>query len=433
MGRGLKTIVDLLELCLNFLVVLTMETALDAVAGRTRAPLWALCLPFVLPVAFYGARRWAQKLPLFLLLHGLALAGLFGAAGRMPVPLLWQISWMVLGVFYVIHSIKVRIVRQEDSEGECPPMMAAFVAVGMFLLCGRAESQTGCGRILWLTFAWILGNLFKNYLENFIAYVEMNRRSAGAMPERSIFQTGLLLVAGYSGFSVALLVLCARTPLVGWLSGAVKRFGLWFLRLLISFLPETGETGSGQTAAESIQPERFGQMLPEASAPPIWWVILEKIITTGFVLLMLLGAVYLVFVLIRFLIVRFYSRDTKISLQKEGYTEEQERLEGFGRMRRKRLPVIGGTPAQRVRRSFQRAVQTALTEEQDGQFSPKTARELGQMAGIDAAAQWTALVQLYEQARYDKAAVSAEDARAAVKLSRRICHLQRYGRKSRTE
>lgn len=420
MQRWLKYTEDFQEIILNFLVVLCLFTAADAVMGGVRTPVLLLCLPVCLPFFFYGLRKRAGNLFLFLVLHPAAVVLLLGTAGYAPLPLLWQIVFVLTGAVYSLHSIKIRIMGEDDAEGEMPAALAGCLAAASFFICGYVKEAAGGERIVWICFAWLLLFLLKKYVGNFISYVEMNRRMAGAMPEKSIFSAGMITVGGYSCFSVLLLMLCAQTPLVGWLLQLVGKAGHLLVRLIywfvMLFAKEEGETGIMEGVGAGQMP-----VVMQEGETSAWLRVLDTVITTAVSFALIAGALVLLALFLRFLVQRFYDRqkDGK-EVTREGFVEEEERLGSEKKRRKKRLPIFGGTMQQRIRRIFKRTVQQSFPGEND--LSAMTAREIAGRRPGCSPEEWALLSELYERARYAQDTVTKEDVKAAGKLSGEIVH-----------
>lgn len=463
MERSLKTTAEVLEILLNFTLVLGAETVADAAFGGFSAPVYGLFIPLAAPLLFYAARKHTKSLLLFLAVHAAVIAALNYAGGFLPVPLLWKTAFTAVGVVYAVMSLKIRLTCREDGEGEASVSFMAIAATALFFGGSRLGGDAACARILWLALLWLPGHWIKDYLENFLNYMKMNRRAAGAMPEKRIFRGGVLLVAVYSGFCLAVLTLYSKTALVARLSGLVRKAGLLLVRLLLRLLllfHGGEEEEAAVTAAEGgADPMMF---LPAAEETPLWMQILDKILVAAVTVLIIAGLIAAVVMLIRYVIQSFYGREReKKEIRQEGFVEEEERLEKKKSGGSRRVPGIGGTPVQRVRRCFKRAVQDAMKQNNRSRNSAperkrhgllsaagenplgladaaagegpneltagvcgtKTARELAELCGSvcgQEKADWEALTALYEEARYAQRAVTKEDAREAERLAGKL-------------
>ena len=418
MEQKLAVAKDMVEIGLNFLVAFCLETLACAVFFPEGAPLYALLLPILYPILFYMYRKWLENsLLLFTVAHLAVAMALFWIAGYLPMPVFWRAVYLITGAVYTVRSFRVRVTSERDAEGEIGPMGAAFFALLSFFLCGYVGQEQKCRTIIGICFAWILGYLLKEYLRNFIRYLALNRNSAGVLPKQSIFRMGMLSAGAYSVFSVVVLILCTRTSLVGALTAGIRRILLGVLRVIVWILALFGRGGDPVTTAQNApQANNEMMLLSEPAEASIWAKILEQVLIAAVMLLMLAGIVFLTAALIRFLIRGFYGREKKKQkIVSAGYMEEQERLDGGPRMRKKSLPVVGGPPQIRVRRIFRRTVLRTVPGQETLQL--KTA---GELAGPSD--QWEGLLKLYERARYSADRISREEAREADKLSRQILH-----------
>lgn len=423
MERRLKTTAQMLAILMNFMLVIGLETLADAAFGGFSAPIYALLIPLAAPLSFYAARRWCNNFFLFMAIHAAVIAALFYLAGFLPVPVLWRVVFTAVGIVYAVGSVRIRLIGREDGGEAQSPSFMAIAVTALFFGCSYLGSEAGCARLLWLALLWIPGHWIRDYLENFLYYMKMNRQAAGAMPEQRILRGGMISVAVYSGFCLAVLTLYSKTALVAGLSELVRAAGLWllklFLRLLLLFSGEPEEEAVVSAVEDTGNP---GMFLPEAEAAPVWLQILDQVLVTAVTVLLIAGLVVLLILLIRSMIRSFYGREKeKRQIRQEGFVEEEERLEKTRNRESVRVPAIGGTPAQRVRRIFKKTVQEAWQQERNtAEMNAKTARELAELcsAAEEKGSEWEALTALYERARYTEETVTKEDVRAAGKLSR---------------
>lgn len=428
MESRMKLLADILEIILNFLVVMCVEAAADAAVGSLltpeQAPLYALVLPVLAPLLFYGARRLAKNLPLFLSIHLLGIAALFYLAGFFPAAVLWRTVYLAVGILYAIHSVRVRLTGKEDNEGELGPVFAGVIAAAAFLLCSYAGSDGNCARILWIALFWLPGYWIKDYLDNFLSYVKLSRRTAGAMPEKKILQGGMTMVGIYGGFSFVLLAVCSRTSFVTWLSDLVRKAGYGLLRLFFGFLEKFEREPEGPPAvSETADGMMEMTLLENVEEPSVVAQILEQVLVVIVTVFLIAGAVVLLIQAVRFVVRSFYGRKTgKKERKEEGFVEEEERLKEPENRRKGRLPVIGGTPAQRVRKIFKRTVLEVWGEKEAKQLTAKTARELETLCAGQNGEAWRKLAGLYERARYTKQTITRQEVKEAGKLSRQIMH-----------
>ena len=450
MEKRLELIVDLLEIYMNFLLVVCLELMPYGFFGPEDPSAALFFLPMVFPLAFYAARRWLDRsLILFLAAHAAVIFGMFKLVQLWHLGLLWEIICPAVGVVYAFLSVKIRVTTQKNAEGVVHPVVAGTVAGGSFLHCSYLKFSWGCEANIWLTFAWMPAWFVRSYFLNYLSYLRLNRQSSGIIPRRSIFGMGFTVAGGYTFLSVALLILCTRTPLIGLLTSFARSAIVFVLRAIFTILSLFAGEEEPQVAEDPAAAVTGGETMPflaEGAVPPLWMQILEQIVIAAVLLGVLAGLLLLIAAFVRFIVRGFYGRE-KTARHEElelGVTEEQERIDDRKERRERRLPPIGGSPGERVRRSFRRTVQrTALKGKTEG-WAGRTARELAQDGllayggtaadrdgeaaadGLTAdgrsAQAWKKLVLLYEKTRYGPSGPGREDAREADKLSRQILH-----------
>ena len=459
MEQRLNTLVDLIKIVLNFLVVICLESAMLAgvdeisdgyvrreyealmIRGNVQYELILgiqLCMLAVLPFLYYFSRKYARQLILFLAVHPLGIVLIVWLADFFPAAFIWKAIYIIGGIFYAVISIKIRLSSSEDGEGQLPMSFAGVIAVVMVLICSYVGDNAGVSRIVWISFVWMLGHLVLSYLENYLHYVEMSRKTAGSLPEKNIFHSGMLVVGLFSAGTVLLLIACSQTSLIGMLTAIARKVGRAILYVIAWILVRLPKDSDEQVTAQ--QQGAGGEMdlsgLAEGTETFWLWEVLEKVLIVVMLAALVAGTIFLIYWVTKFLIREFYGRERKRKeIREEGFLEEEEPLRREKKNRNVKLPVLGGTPAQKIRRFFKKTVQeslrqraglsyqglmrlnTAAQEDAGNRTTGKTARELS-----GDAAEWKKLTQLYEKARYSNAEADAEDAKEAGKLSREILH-----------
>ena len=108
----------------------------------------------------------------------------------------------------------------------------------------------------------------------------------------------------------------------------------------------------------------LAEQMQESPGMPVWLQILNWIFNWAVTIALIVGAIFLIILLIRWMIRTFYEREGKArEIVGEGYLEEEERLDRDSFKKEKKLPFIGGTPEEKVRRIYKKTVQGACREE----------------------------------------------------------------------
>ena len=420
MERGMKTAAELLEICLNALTTLCLTMAAYVVFERDRLSFYALFLFFLLPFLFYFLRcRVNQSLLLFLALHTAAVAGLVWAMGFFSPTGLWRGLALLFGVGYLAASLRIRVTTKGNGEGEISPAAVLFFLLLAFLICSYVGRTEACDRIVGFALAWAAGYPLLRYLQNYRAYLRINRAIAGTMPRRDIFGTGLAAVGGYLCFSGGLLFLFTQTSVLQTLSGWIRRGLFSLLGIFVRFLSRFGrEQSPGAVANQAQAAAEENVLLAAAQETPAWVTLLERLLTMTVFFLTAVGILFLAILLLRVIFQGFYGRKQENrKLVTEKYREEQERILRTKKKREKQKPFFLAAPDLRIRRAFRKTVKKAVPKETLLQKG-RTAREL---AGADTP-QWRELIVLYERARYSDTKMLKEEGKRADKLSRQILH-----------
>lgn len=143
MKQNLQRTSEWIELFLNYAVVFGIEIALNALIGD-RVPVRVWLTAALYPVCFYLFRKKLKHFWVFFLLHPAVVVFATLMVKSWPVG---AVAIAVLGVFYGLHSIRLRV-HQVIREREFPLPAAAVVVIAAFLVCSYKQSQTDCMLVL---------------------------------------------------------------------------------------------------------------------------------------------------------------------------------------------------------------------------------------------------------------------------------------------
>lgn len=415
---------QIMELVLNYLVFLCVLTAVSVPFGALDSPFWYWLIPVIMPFWFWTLRQKVNSLSVFLLLH-LPVAGIVAGSGF--ALRINRIFWIVMLIFsavlYTVNSVYTRV---KERRGEAVPVgFAALITIIACLTCAYMGSEKSVNRILIFVLVYAFWWLIRNFIQYFCDYLLTNRNAAGVMPERSIFMISIQNVLVCSIAAVAAIAALIWSPVSGWLTAQIKKLGYLFLKA-IAFLIQLliKDNSAEEEALDTPLPEMAGQITGIVeSAEPSWWIqfleMLFYILGIGFTLVFI---VMMVVMIARMLIEGFYEkRYEKKEVLVEGFLEEEERIGKKKETKESRLPLLGGTPEQKIRRIFWKTVQAEY--EKLGDQEPdrsQTARQFAGKFGGEKSGDWEALAALYEKARYGENSVTKEECRQAGILARRI-------------
>lgn len=434
MKQNLQRISEWIELFLNYAVVFGIEIALNALIGD-RVPVGVWLVAALYPVCFYLFRKKLKHFWVFFLLHPAVVVFATLMVKSWPVG---AVAIAVLGVFYGLHSIRLRV-HQVIREREFPLPAAAVVVIAAFLVCSYKQSQTDCMLVLGSFFVWLPGILIKRYADNYLSYVKINAGSAGVIPEKNIFRTGIIVVALYSVVCVALLIVCCTTPLVDKLTEGAICLGKilrWLIVWLLTMLSGEPEKAVEQATVSVPEMEMGWGEFEEVRPTPVWIEVLGKLVFWSIVVALIVAVFVSIVLLFRWMIKSFYQTDRGRKETLEAGVEEKTESIAYREKRKRAQLFIGIEPSAKIRRAYKKTIEGAFGRRQKkkeqerkeavwlGLANSLTAQELTRQAWGDTGHEdWEQLTELYEQARYGGTEPEREQARAAVKLSGKILHM----------
>ena len=254
------------------------------------------------------------------------------------------------------------------------------------------------------------------YIDHYLHFLAVNESSAGFLPAKEMFRSGLGLVLGFTVLGAGILVLSSR---VAWMSGIlrlIKALLLRFLRFLFS--------GKGEEPAEEIEipiiEERqndMGEMpLPEATEPFWLWKVLEVIAIIVFA--GLICALAVLFLIKLFRLIRQYLNlhfRQERSVETGGTYDLREKCELEHSPERTRHSLFTAlAPHERIRRLYKKKLLSSasrLSEEDRNRMDIYTAKEWEKKL------ETRGMSDLYEQARYSNREMTAAD----VKRMKEVC------------
>lgn len=451
---------DFLEIILNCMMAIMMEILVLAVLEKPSPG--TLCLGFLLlvPIGTYLCRRLIKKLWLFTAAH-LALLGILYGLGSAYGSLILLMQLM-LGVLYVILSFVIRLKEDHKKAGEglISPWFLAAGALTVFLVCGKMQCLWGQELLVQLALVYIFLLIPLKYLDNFERFISVNRSSAESIPEQGIFTMGASVIAGYSIFSVIALWLLAKTDAAGKAADLMKKIGLLLLKLIRWFfdkLPRESAVEEVETVVEEVVEEAPQMMYMEATETPLWAEVFWKILEYAAFALVIAGGCFVLYRFLRLILARFYEKHSKNEEEISAIVPEtREWLFKKDKKKQEKQPLFGRTPAMKIRRLFERTVNTwpfakerqtadPLKWEKEVSQRPdlraKTVQEIVELAcgakgkqpkkGAEKSgfmepenetglSDWQQFAKLYKKARYSEETVTREDLQQAKRLAGRL-------------
>lgn len=221
-------------------------------------PIWAAMLFF--PAIYALIRSHVRVFIPFLILHALfPLAILI-----LPVGWLVKVFMFVMAMGYVVWSLNIHYEKKDDDDYMVAPAGAVGV-MGAMTLIETLIAKNGWENCYLFMIILYLGLYFITYfVGQYLFLRQVSKTSAGVIPEREIFVSGMRQTVLFTLGSVGILILTAN---IGWVSYLLS--WLWrgvriVLSALFSLLPneETTETeGTTDRDSGTIKlPEELTQM-----------------------------------------------------------------------------------------------------------------------------------------------------------------------------
>lgn len=456
--KGLKRLLEMMEILQNYLVVFCVETVLFALFPKVESAfgemsfaqpsLFGQILLLAVPISAWLIRMAANRFLAFMGLHAAVLflgSCLGGTAPQRAV-------FVMLTACYLFRSLYVRFKLQSDGEGALGAAAAAVLGAGTFFLCAYLGADESCARILNAALLYTFLFFIHIYLQRLEQFIRFNRASNAHIPARKMLMQGGGLSAACSLIVVMILGAAADDSLmnkaVTWLKEGLWYLGrgiLWCLGMLLRLFGSDGGAEQIEEAPAAVPQLAAG----EAAASPFWLELLYKAIE----LVILGGCLFLIcFALYKLFLAalhRFYEKRGETREDANDAEEIRERIEKGQKKERgeRRRLLFARTEEEKIRKAFIRTIRRTegfrnpdgtnggkarkdpwKEEARKGLVQGKTARELSclmhleegkEKAGEEAChkeALFLELVQLYEKARY-AGGCTAKEARRAGQLA----------------
>lgn len=371
--------------------------------------IWVLCGLF--PVFFFIIREAAERFWLFFLLH----LGGFSAAFVFPVQN--EISRgiaLFCGAFYLCRSFYLRFSSHSDGYDEAFSPAAAILLSAASLLVQHYQGIPSWDFYYVASLIFVLGSYFIcYYLEQYQRFLRVNANSAGYLPEKEMFRSGMGLVLAYTLGSAVLLFSAANIQWLAFFFDMAKEILRRVLVFLTSILPDS-EPESSYIFQEPVL--GGGMELPAAAKGSPFWDVLLFLVTSAISLSFAALFCKAVKKLYLFLLEQFANKNAdKIRENVPGIFDVREKCDMIRTVRQKgRSSFSFLSPAERVRRLYKKRIMSDkihLKEELQGQPEFCTAREYACRISLPQ------MAEIYERARYSDLETDAGD----VKRMKEIC------------
>lgn len=365
--------------------------------GEPGLLIWLLC--GLLPPVFLLIRCSIKHLILFVLLH-LAAASVVIAVVLIitPMLLLEKIVCIICVLGYTLYSLIQRLKNNTLYTGAMQLPFAVAVSALSALLQHYQGTKDWEQYYLFPLIAEIALYFIVYYIEHYLDFLAMNNSSAGFLPAREMFHSGMGLVLLYTTLGAVILLLGSQFEWVSGILQPIKALFLRFLRFLFSLggsdeqpmeIPAEGPANTGMGAMP----------LPQGGESHWIWKVLEFIVLAAFFLGSLCVVLYLIrkFIQVvrKYMHLRFSERTTQTEEDAFDFREKCELERSADKHRKSLFSAL--SPKERIRKLYKKKV----LQSEEGK-----AQEDRSLLGLYTAKEWEkkleteGMAEIYELARY---------------------------------
>lgn len=384
--------------------------------GEPHVLLWLLMgsIPFLL----YRIRTGFSKFGPVLLLHlAVIVLMLFLPMEHISI----KVFQTFIAVVYIIYSGYLWFATEDRKDSKLHPFLGVGLSVLMLVVMhhqGHTEWDSALVMILIIT----LGLYFISYyIERYQNFLMVNNSSAGHIPAREMFHSGMGLVTGYTGICLLFLLLISNIQWMRGVLNALKNGFGYLLIFLFSIIPTNTQTYVESTEETVVQDnaDNFFAMEPTET---FWlWNVVDSIVTYLFIAAMIFVVIKVVMFLVKLIrtkLTDFHlpAKNKKIPVD-ENVVDVREKCDIVrDKDWKARIPFLNLNPRERIRQLYKKRILSSKhmlsTEGIDSErLNRYTARECSNILKQEE------LAILYEKARYSNAQCDGDD----VKQMRNAC------------
>ncbi len=368
---------------------------------------WIVCALF--PFALFMIRSKFQQISGFVLLH----IAVIGVAFLIPTSnIVYRCIYVGTAVYYVINSLHLRYKKNSIYSR----MISVPLAFGLFFASSlSANIMIGKKWAAYYLISMIVSMaLFYVilYIQRYLDFLNVNKSSAGYMPARDMFRSGINLVLWFTGGCVVFFLLSMFTNVMGDLLTVISDAFMKLLKYLFSLLPESDYV---EQPIEKDEYDVSGGLLGLGRQETFWlWDLLQFVFLVALFIVIVWLLIKLILKLIEF-IQGHFKATRKTEMEEDDSIDIREKIEIEKRPERKRKnPFDRFSPTARIRHLYKKKLLNATV----GMSSSDTDK-----LGIYTASEWEGKLQtngmanIYEQARYSTREMTPTD----VKKMRDAC------------
>jgi len=305
---------------LDYWILQSIGFTILMVNGEATYGFWRWALLSFYPFSLYLLRRKFTGFSGFVLSH----LGLVALLCLIPAPSVMEKVFFCLYVAgYAVYSFYIRMKTEKWQDRAMPPLAAGVILTVLVIILyyfKRSDLEN-----IFVVFGVIYFMLYfaYNYMLEYIHFVKLNEGSAGYIPVKKMFLSGLKAVIPYSLICGGLLLLLGNATVITDVFNMIKNGLFWILRTLFS-----GEGKPSQyEAVENGDPtkqmiENMGKMEGEA----LWiWEVVEKIMVVAIIATAIYGVIKLYKLVSGLLRDKFSKSMVKSGVVKEELIDKREK------------------------------------------------------------------------------------------------------------
>ena len=402
--NGIILLRELLVTQMNYWALFPVMLTLLILSGvmqenAAQVLLWCLIMSF-LPFALYFLRQYLTSPAIFMALHiGIVvfLHMVLGGSGMI------RFVSVGMGVVFIANSLYLRLRFDTYEDKALSPVGAVLIAGGCFFLLQYQGQAQWKGLVCFLLIMVLCLYFLVYYIDKYLSFLSVNEGSAGHIPEREIFRSGMKLALGYTLLGALFLFLTADVTWLRAVTELLKQVLVAFVSIIIYLFMSM----DGNMEPRQIQGgQGGGPLFPNDASESYWlWNALTVIALLAIGIGLTAAAYKGIRSAIRYLRGNWDSdfKEEKPHQETEN-TDKRERLQtdGFRRRRGRLLPELLSVN-ERVRRLYRKQALRLGTDSE--RLRRITARECaGEL-------QMPVMGETYEKARYSGQECTAAELR----------------------
>ncbi|MDE7252187.1 MAG: DUF4129 domain-containing protein [Acetatifactor sp.] len=247
-----------------FPVMLTLFILSGVMQGNVVPVLiWCLMLS-LLPFALYFLRQYVMSPGIFMTLHiGIIVFLHLVLAGSGMI----RFASVGMGIVFIVNSIYLRLRFDKDEDKAMPPIGAVLIAGVCFFLLQNQGLLQWKGLICFLLILVLCLYFLIYYIEKYMNFLSVNEGSAGHIPEKEIFRSGMKLALGYTVLGALILFLTADITWLNGITDLLKKVLIAFVSIVIYLFMSMGKPMELQYQQSG---QGGGPLFPNDSSESFW-------------------------------------------------------------------------------------------------------------------------------------------------------------------